>query len=793
MAIQPTSTASASATAISRSEWPYASRREPAPSCLRNDDDLGKLWAATGYMKRGLCLWVCLLVSVALALQIPPVATARYVQVSEWGSTCFCPNDGDFRHGPGGIAVGLTGNVYVADPDNNRVEVFDSEGHFITKWANPTTEPSSADGEFAAPYGIATDTDGNVYVIEVSNHRIQKFDANGNFILKIPLEISFPYSILPHAFTVDSEGSIWAPSPEGFATKFDPSGNALVRIRLGETNAYTTDQDDNAYIAGTQEVRKFSKDGTLLTRFDGKYCGLIDDFSHFCGTTESHFFEASALASDRAGHVFVGVDDDFRTPAVHVFDEQGNWIDTFTGHVDSPRAIAISPDGTVYVSDRWAVREFRYEPDTPPPVDSDGDGLSDDRDACPTVPATTLDGCPERPPVDENALPSPEKPGFLLRAIGDSVTAGFGFDSFGVPVSLIHITTCMSAPSRSDCQSPNETAYPAVYASRHGIVNARNFALSGSTPNDWLRSPTLESIVSDDPNLTLLTLGANPLLADFMLTPGGQWCARAVGFGNDPWRCITKRIEREAVRSRLVLVYEDLLDAPHNHVLVVLYPATNPVLLRGSGYVAQELLTAINSEIASAVTEVRRRNYKGARDRLRVVNPGPFEEHPCGSGSPWILSTDTCIHPNAEGHRRIADALDGAVGKIQSQSLRVSSSGSNVALRGRVLSFHVSVSEPSTLYARVLRGGKTGAVASKIRRTAPPPRLLGAGFGRTRSRGAVTVHIFLSKGIARGLAHLRRRGLVRLTGEVVAVTRTGSTRKYRESLRLREKHRMKRR
>src|SRR4030042_1741132 len=51
---------------------------------------------------------------------------------------------------------------------------------FVTKWGSP----GSGDGQFNYPAGVAVDSSGNVYVADLGNHRIQKFDSSGGFITK---------------------------------------------------------------------------------------------------------------------------------------------------------------------------------------------------------------------------------------------------------------------------------------------------------------------------------------------------------------------------------------------------------------------------------------------------------------------------------------------------------------------------------------------------------------------------------------------------------------------------------
>lgn len=74
----------------------------------------------------------------------------------------------------------ISGNVYVADTWNHRVQKFDSDGNFLLKWGTK----GYGDGQFHYPRGIAVDGLGNVYVVDAGNYRIQKFDSEGNFLAK---------------------------------------------------------------------------------------------------------------------------------------------------------------------------------------------------------------------------------------------------------------------------------------------------------------------------------------------------------------------------------------------------------------------------------------------------------------------------------------------------------------------------------------------------------------------------------------------------------------------------------
>ena len=69
------------------------------------------------------------------------------------------------------MATDASGNVYVADYYNNRIQKFDVNGVFLTAWGSL----GSGNGQLFLPSGVATDGSGSVYVADTYNHRIQKF------------------------------------------------------------------------------------------------------------------------------------------------------------------------------------------------------------------------------------------------------------------------------------------------------------------------------------------------------------------------------------------------------------------------------------------------------------------------------------------------------------------------------------------------------------------------------------------------------------------------------------------
>src|SRR5208282_3776049 len=87
---------------------------------------------------------------------------------------------GDFA-APTNVALDIDGNVYVTDTLNSRVEIFDAEGNFISTFGKAGDGP----GYFFRPKGIAIDSDGHVWVADQSQDRVQVFNREGQLLTYI--------------------------------------------------------------------------------------------------------------------------------------------------------------------------------------------------------------------------------------------------------------------------------------------------------------------------------------------------------------------------------------------------------------------------------------------------------------------------------------------------------------------------------------------------------------------------------------------------------------------------------
>jgi sugar lactone lactonase YvrE len=112
---------------------------------------------------------------------------------------------GDFAR-PAGLAVDSDGNLYVADTLNDRVEIFDGDGNFIRTFGKAGDGP----GYFSRPKGVAIDSDNHIWVVDGMQDRVQVFNQDAQLL------ISFGgHGLLPGMFqgivgiTIDKQNRVF--------------------------------------------------------------------------------------------------------------------------------------------------------------------------------------------------------------------------------------------------------------------------------------------------------------------------------------------------------------------------------------------------------------------------------------------------------------------------------------------------------------------------------------------------------------------------------------------------------
>jgi len=134
---------------------------------------------------------------------------------------------------PAGMAIDNENRfLYVADLGQDQVLVYDADNLTpIRRIGTPNTNhQSAAPGDFSKPSSVAVDQDGNVYVADMLNYRIEVFDADGKFIRAFGKHGDGPgYFAMPKGVAVDCDGHIWVTdSMQNRVHLFTQDGNLLM-------------------------------------------------------------------------------------------------------------------------------------------------------------------------------------------------------------------------------------------------------------------------------------------------------------------------------------------------------------------------------------------------------------------------------------------------------------------------------------------------------------------------------------------------------------------------------------
>ncbi len=140
---------------------------------------------------------------------------------------------GDVLIRPANVAIDRENRfVYVADPGNDVVDVFDADNFKLLRHiGTPSTRHTATDpGLFSLPEGVAVDGDGNLYVADTFNDRIEAFDADGEFISTFGRNGDGPADFeRPRSIAVDGDGHLWVvDAAQDLVKVFNKQGRLLI-------------------------------------------------------------------------------------------------------------------------------------------------------------------------------------------------------------------------------------------------------------------------------------------------------------------------------------------------------------------------------------------------------------------------------------------------------------------------------------------------------------------------------------------------------------------------------------
>ena len=310
-------------------------------------------------MKGLVLLTVCASLLLVGIISSQSFASSGHSYISEWGgfdtterdTDCLLCNDyfNVVKKGwnlPQQIAADDEGNVYVVDTGNSRIQKFTNNGEFLSSWGTNGFE----DGQFQHSAGIVV-YENNVYVVDGELDIVQKFDNDGNFILKWGGtgnengEFNEPQGI-----TIDANGIVYVVDSKNhriqqfttdgeFLSSFGKYGFGDGKLKIPVDVAV---HGDFIYVSdpGNYKIEKYSSDGIVLESFDYRFGG--------------HSVRPGGLTVDPNGDIYfvdaaqyrvVKINSDGRTLATWGSVGQGN------GKFIEPKDLVLDNQGYLFVLD----------------------------------------------------------------------------------------------------------------------------------------------------------------------------------------------------------------------------------------------------------------------------------------------------------------------------------------------------------------------------------------------------------------------------------------------------------
>jgi streptogramin lyase len=225
---------------------------------------------------------------------------------------------------PMGVVTDSLGNVFVADLANRKIRKITPAGVVSTlagSGAFGFEDGTGTVANFKAPMGVATDSSGNVYVADMENNNIRKITPTGvvstlagkNGIDGTGTAASF---YTPSGVTTDNSGNVYVADrnnfrirkiiPTGEVTTFAGSGIPGSEDGTGPAASFSspagvaTDTSGNVYVADNYKIRKITPAGVVSTLAGSEISGFADGIG-----TAASFGGSMGIATDTLGNVYV--------------------------------------------------------------------------------------------------------------------------------------------------------------------------------------------------------------------------------------------------------------------------------------------------------------------------------------------------------------------------------------------------------------------------------------------------------------------------------------------------------
>ncbi|MCL4543196.1 MAG: NHL repeat-containing protein [Chloroflexi bacterium] len=263
--------------------------------------------------------------------------------------------------GPQGVFVTPDGTIYVADSGNSRVAVFNKDGQFVKAFGRPATQLLRSDASYK-PTKVLVDRRGYIYVI----------NGGGDYRGIIEMD---PHGVFRGFFGANhNQFSLTALFTRLFATAEQKAQIARV-LPSSDSNFFLSNDGFIYTVSSTAQIGQIKKLNSLgenvyRVTHSSSFFGLVNNSSQtFFGEKPRYpgdqMPQFVSIATDNVGIISAL---DAASGKIYQYDQEGNLLDIFggksnsqDGYFDYPAALAVRPDGNIYVLDssRKDIQVFR--------------------------------------------------------------------------------------------------------------------------------------------------------------------------------------------------------------------------------------------------------------------------------------------------------------------------------------------------------------------------------------------------------------------------------------------------
>ncbi len=270
--------------------------------------------------------------------------------------------NGEFN-APRGVAAASNGDIYVVDTLNSRVEEFSPSGTYITKFP-ATAKEGSGNGEFKDPEGIAVAPNGDVYVADTGNNRVEVFNSEGKYLSQLGQAGSEREKLTePTGVAVAASGDVYVldrslttGQEEGLVREYNEAGSEI--RAFGEQSKGSECESDTFYyahgiaVAPSGDVYVADPECDTITEFSatGEDVDRFGSYGHGNGDLEG----PEGVVVGATGKVYVA---DTKNNRVEEFTENGKYRSQFgqegteNGDLKAPYGLVVAASGEVTVAD----------------------------------------------------------------------------------------------------------------------------------------------------------------------------------------------------------------------------------------------------------------------------------------------------------------------------------------------------------------------------------------------------------------------------------------------------------